>query len=57
MSSVTRFKQRKRSIIDRHNKADNVKGFTQVFTTLAPLIALWYTAGLVGGATTGSLPV
>lgn len=49
MSSVTRFKQRKRTIINQHNKADNVKGFTQVLTTLVPLMALWYTAGLVGG--------
>lgn len=51
MSSVTRFKQRKRSIINRHDKADNVKAFTQVLTTLVPLTALWYIVGLVGGVT------
>jgi len=44
VSSLDRVKQQKRVIIDRHTNPDNVKGFTQVVTTLAPLAALWYVA-------------
>ncbi len=37
-------KQQKRGIIDRHTKPDNRKALIQVFTTLAPLAALWVAA-------------
>src|SRR6266513_899234 len=49
MSSVTRIKQQKRTIVDRHIEADNARGFAQVLTTLAPLAALWYAAALSAG--------
>lgn len=49
MSSISRIKQQKRTLIDRHTKADNVKGFTQVLTTLIPVSALWYAAVLSAG--------
>src|SRR5438445_13555974 len=49
MSSVTRIKEQKRTIVDRHIEADNVRGFTQALTTLAPLAALWYAAALSAG--------
>ena len=44
MSSIARIKQQKRSIINQHAKPDNLKGFTQVLTTLVPLSALWWVA-------------
>src|SRR5438445_710343 len=49
MSSVTRIKEQKRTIVDRHIEADNVRGFAQVLATLAPLAALWYAAALSAG--------
>jgi len=39
-------KQQKRSIILRHAQADDVKGLTQVLTTLASLALLWWIAVL-----------
>lgn len=44
MPLIDRIKQHKRSIINKHSKACNVKGFTQVITTVAPLVALWFAA-------------
>jgi len=41
---IDRIKQQKRTIISEHTKPDNVKGLTQVFTTLGPLSALWCVA-------------
>jgi omega-6 fatty acid desaturase (delta-12 desaturase) len=41
-SSLSLIKQRKRTIISHRYRADNVKGFTQILTTLAPLAALWF---------------
>ncbi len=49
MSSISRIKQLKRTIVDRHIEADNVRGFAQVLTTLAPLSALWCAAVLSAG--------
>jgi len=49
VSVVAPLKQQKRSIVDRHAKPDNLRGLTQVLTTLLPLAALWYLADL--GAT------
>lgn len=46
MNSIDRIKLHKRTIIDKHAKADNVKGITQVLTTLVPLGALWYAVHL-----------
>lgn len=45
-SSINRIKQLKRTIIERHTKPNNIKGLTQVLTTLLPLSALWYVAAL-----------
>ena len=44
--AVDSFKQYKRGLVARHAKPDNLKGFTQVLTTLLPLAALWYAATL-----------
>jgi omega-6 fatty acid desaturase (delta-12 desaturase) len=49
VSSVSRIKEQRRTIVDRHIEADNVRGFTQALTTLAPLAALWYAAALSAG--------
>jgi acyl-lipid omega-6 desaturase (Delta-12 desaturase) len=49
VSSIDCIKQQKRAIIGRHIKADNVKGLTQVFTTLTPLALLWWAAALSVG--------
>lgn len=46
MSSIARIKLQKRTIIDQHTRADNLKGLTQALTTLAPLAALWAAAVL-----------
>ena len=46
MSSIRRLKEEKRAIILRYSRADNVKGLTQVLTTLAPLALLWWIAVL-----------
>lgn len=53
MSPTTRIKQQKRTIINRHTGADNVKGLVQALTTLAPLAALWYAAVLSTGVSYG----
>jgi acyl-lipid omega-6 desaturase (Delta-12 desaturase) len=47
VSSLSLIKQHKRSIISHRYRADNVKGITQVLTTLAPLAALWFCAVLI----------
>ena len=39
-------KQQKRTIILRYAQPDNVKGFTQVLTTLASLVLIWWIAVL-----------
>lgn len=44
MSSIARVKQNKQAIISEYARPDNFKGLTQVFTTLAPLAALWCVA-------------
>ena len=44
MSFIDRIKQQKRTMISEHTRPDNVKGLTQVLTTLAPLSALWFVA-------------
>jgi len=46
VSSIRRIKEQKRAIIGRHTQADNVKGLTQVLTTLAFLALLWWVAAL-----------
>jgi len=48
-SSIRRIKKQKRAIIRRHTQADNVKGSTQVLTTLASLALLWWAAVLSVG--------
>jgi acyl-lipid omega-6 desaturase (Delta-12 desaturase) len=42
--SINRFKLEKRAMILRHARSDNVKGITQVATTLALLALLWLIA-------------
>jgi len=49
VSSITRIKQTKRTIINQHTRPDNLKGLTQVLTTLIPLAALWWVAVLSTG--------
>ena len=49
MSSIDRIKQQKRALIGRYTKSDNVKGLTQVLTTLAPFALLWWVAVLGAG--------
>ena len=44
MSSVCLIKEQKRAIIRRHAQADNIKGLSQVLTTLAFLAVLWWAA-------------
>jgi acyl-lipid omega-6 desaturase (Delta-12 desaturase) len=44
VSSIDRVKEQKRAIIRRYAQADNVKGMTQVLTTLASLAFLWWVA-------------
>ncbi len=44
MSSIDRVKERKKDIIRRHARADNLKGLTQVLTTLASVALLWRAA-------------
>ncbi|HEY6417932.1 MAG TPA: fatty acid desaturase, partial [Candidatus Binataceae bacterium] len=46
MSSVRHIKEQKRAIIRRHAQADNVRGLTQVLTTLASLVLVWWVAML-----------
>jgi omega-6 fatty acid desaturase (delta-12 desaturase) len=40
------FKQHKGAMISRFGKSDNIKGLTQVLTTLVPLALLWWAAVL-----------
>ncbi|HKQ30449.1 MAG TPA: fatty acid desaturase [Burkholderiales bacterium] len=47
--SITRLKQQKKSIIAAHARADNLKGFTQVLTTLGSIAALWIAAVWMAG--------
>jgi len=42
VSSIQLIKQQKQAIIRRHLNPDNVKGLTQVLTTLVPLALLWW---------------
>jgi len=49
VSSIRLIKQQKRVIIDRHVKADNLKGLTQFLNTLLPLALLWWAAVLSTG--------
>jgi len=44
VSSIDRVKERKKDIIRRHARADNLKGLTQVLTTLASVALLWRAA-------------
>jgi omega-6 fatty acid desaturase (delta-12 desaturase) len=44
VSSVRRIKQQKQAIIRRYTQANNAKGLTQVLTTLAFLVLLWWGA-------------
>jgi acyl-lipid omega-6 desaturase (Delta-12 desaturase) len=46
LSSLSLVKQQKRAIIGQRYRTDNVKGFTQVFTTLVPVAALWFCVAL-----------
>ena len=41
MPLILSLKQQKQSIIKKHAKPDNLKGFAQVLNTLAPLALLW----------------
>jgi omega-6 fatty acid desaturase (delta-12 desaturase) len=44
--SIDVIKQHKRAMISRYGKSDNIKGMTQVLTTLLPLVLLWWLAVL-----------
>jgi omega-6 fatty acid desaturase (delta-12 desaturase) len=44
--SIDLIKQHKRGMISRFGKSDDIKGLTQVLTTLAPLVLLWWAAVL-----------
>jgi acyl-lipid omega-6 desaturase (Delta-12 desaturase) len=44
VSLIDRVKEQKQEIIRRHAQSDNVKGLTQVLTTLASLALLWWAA-------------
>jgi omega-6 fatty acid desaturase (delta-12 desaturase) len=44
VSSIRRLKEEKKAIIFRYSQADNVKGLTQVLTTLTFLALLWWIA-------------
>jgi acyl-lipid omega-6 desaturase (Delta-12 desaturase) len=44
--SIDFIKQHKRMMISRYGKSDNIKGLTQVLTTLVPLVLLWWVAVL-----------
>jgi acyl-lipid omega-6 desaturase (Delta-12 desaturase) len=43
--SIVRLKQQKRAVINRHTQPKNLKGLTQVLTTILPLAVLWVAAG------------
>ncbi len=40
--SIDRIKQRKREIISRYSTPDNLKGLTQLLTTVLPIAGLWW---------------
>ena len=42
MPHVAQLKALKRAIIDGHVKPDNLKGFSQILTTLLPLALVWF---------------
>ncbi len=44
MSSTHLLKQRKRALIEKHARADNVLGWQQILTTLGPIALLWWAA-------------
>ena len=44
MSSIRCIKEQRRAIVRRHARADDVKGLTQVLTTLVPLALAWWLA-------------
>ena len=44
VSSIDRVKQHKQAMIGRYCKSDDIKGLTQVLTTLVPLALLWRVA-------------
>jgi acyl-lipid omega-6 desaturase (Delta-12 desaturase) len=44
LSSIRRVKEQKRSLIRRHSQSDDVKGLTQVLTTLTSFALLWWVA-------------
>jgi acyl-lipid omega-6 desaturase (Delta-12 desaturase) len=46
VSNLVKLDELKRSIIDRHVRPSNLKGFIQVTTTLLPLAALWTAVAL-----------
>jgi acyl-lipid omega-6 desaturase (Delta-12 desaturase) len=46
VSSIVHIKQHKQAMIRRYTKSDDVKGLTQVLTTLVPLALLWWVAVL-----------
>jgi acyl-lipid omega-6 desaturase (Delta-12 desaturase) len=58
-STVERIREQKRSIIRQHSKSSNLKGLTQVATTLGSLALLWWAAdmsvGVSGWLTAGSV--
>jgi omega-6 fatty acid desaturase (delta-12 desaturase) len=44
VSSIDRIKQQNRAITGPYNKSDNIKGATQVLTTLLPYTLIWWVA-------------
>ncbi len=44
MTAVDRVRQQKRVLVRRYSQSNDVKGLTQVLTTLAPLALLWWGA-------------
>jgi acyl-lipid omega-6 desaturase (Delta-12 desaturase) len=49
VSSIDCVKQQKRAMIGRYTKSDNLKGLTQVLTTLVALALLWWAAIVCAG--------
>jgi omega-6 fatty acid desaturase (delta-12 desaturase) len=49
VSPIGRIKQQKRAMISRYAKSDDIKGSTQVLTTLVPFALLWWAAVLANG--------
>ncbi len=56
-STVGRIKEQKQAIIREHSKSSDLRGLTQIATTLGPLAILWWvvflTAGVSGWLTAG----